>query len=222
MKTTIRKLAMAPLLAVLSLAVTTGKAWAVITPSANLDLHVNFAGQLSVKVDDVYASTRAVSGGPATAQVPASSATVTNDATGLTEQWQLSLAASTGNWTVTSATSASPGLDKFDYQAMFISSDTASSCPAAGHPRWEGPVSTVTAVAEYYRSFRYSDPTVVNGSTGKPDVNTGTQNGNMYVVNGAFPGSGKRGLCVRVRLPSSISTQSSQLIRLTITAASAL
>ena len=222
MKRTMKQTGLGLSLMALALVVGTGKAWAVLTPSANLDLHVNFSGQLSVKVDDVYASTRAVSGGPNVALVP-SSATVTNDASGLTEQWQLSLAVTTGTWSVTNATSTAPGLDKFDYQALFISSHTTSACPGIADVKWEGNVSTVTTTAEYYRSYRYSEPTAVQGATGKPDVNTGAQDGNMYVSSGGpFNGSGRRGLCVRIRLPSSVTVDNSALIRLTVTAATAL
>src|SRR3989338_6504203 len=150
------------------------------------------------------ASTTAVNGGPNTALVP-SSATVTNDSTGLTEQWQLSLAASTGNWTVTTATSTAPGLDKFDYQALFVSSvSVTANCPGIADNRWRDNVSTVTAVSPVpYRTGMFSDPTVIDGGTRQPDA----ANGNMYVNDEAtglpFRGSGRRGLCVRIKLPSS-------------------
>src|SRR3989338_5635304 len=101
------------------------------------------------------ASTTAVNGGPNTALVP-SSATVTNDSTGLTEQWQLSLAASTGNWTVTATTSTAPGLDKFDLQALFISSAATAACPAAGASPWDNFVSTVSASPTPYRPAIFS------------------------------------------------------------------
>ena len=222
MNKTIVKKTLGLLVMALSFVVGAQKAEAVLTSSANLDLHVNFSGQLSVKVDDVYASTRAVSAGPNTAVVP-SSASVTNDSTGLTEQWQLSLAASTGNWTVNATTSTTPGLDHFDYQALFVSSvTTASNCPASGASQWDNNVSTVSTSPVPYRSDMFADPTAVLGATGLPDVTSGVSNGNMYTLNTSFNGAGRRGLCVRLRTPSSVSTQQTQLIRLTVTAAPAL
>ena len=205
----------------LALLALVGRAQAATTGTAYLDLQVGYNGTLSVKIDGVQYSTRSVSGGPNTLQAPASSSTVTNDATGLTEQWQLSVA-STGNWTVAGATTTAPGLDAYAYQALFISSVAASACPAPGASNWDSNVSTVTGTATSYLGLRYSDPTVLNGTTGKPDVNSGAQDGNMNVLDSTTPGAGRRGLCVRLYMPGSVSTQQSQMIRLTITAASAL
>ena len=210
-------------------------AQAALTTSANLDLTVTFSGQLSVKVDDLEFSTRALSNQSAgVTVVPASSATVTNDSTGITERWQLKVANVTegGGWSVVDTTGSQGGGDyclsnpggagcpqanEFALQALFISSAAAATCPNHNDLAWDTYVSTVGASDLLYRTARYAKTSTDFGIDGAPDQTTGTADGNMHAVNTGL-GRGRRGLCVRLTMPAGSTYMNEQILRLTITA----
>ena len=211
------------------------------TNPVNLDLLVTFSATLSVKIDGIQYSTRTL--GPLSAgqtAVPPSSATVTNDAAGLTEKFQLStldaspasvsplwsVGLTTGNTpggtfcATTVGGAGCPGPDTYALQALFISSAASAACPVASATDWDTFKSTVAATVQTYVSNYFSDTTFsLNGGSGQPDQTSGAQDGNMFAVS-ANPSSGigKRGLCVRLTMPSASSTVSQHTVRLTITA----
>ena len=213
MKKTIKTLAALGMFLVLAVVVAQ-KAQAVATNPAYLDLKVTFTGALSVKVDGLEYSSRTFSAGSNATIVP-SSATVTNDATGLTERWDLSVAtvAGNGNWAVQSTTNTAPSTDEFALQAVFISSDTTAVCPGPGDGRWDSIDSIVTGAAQMYLNTRYADATVQGTTTGEPDV---PANGNMFV--NMPDGRGQRGMCVRFYMPFGSTEIGEQTIRSTVTA----
>ncbi len=222
------------------------QAWAAAptpTPFADEDLLVSFTAALSVKIDGIQYSSRTL--GPLAAGqtfVPASSATVTNDSSGLTEKFQLttvdaSPASVTPLWSVGLATGSQPGggfcaanqgdpscpgLDTYALQALFISSSSLVGCPGSPNGDWDTYASTVAATATTYVAGYFSDTSVAfgdnNGGTGNPDQTAANKNGNMFAVSGGTDGRGKRGLCVRLTMPSASSTVSQHTVRLTITA----
>ena len=212
------------------------------TNPARLDLTVTFTGTLSVTVDGVQYSTRDLGSLNAGATyVPASSATVRNDSSGLTEKWQLSAVDvsttdSNNKWTVVNTTGSTPGgnacssgggscpaADQVALQALFISSQTAGvSCPINTNGDWDVYMSTVDGNAKNYTSTRYADinpATAANYPWGSPDVTTpAARDGNMYATVGRSDGAGKRGLCVRLTMPAGSADLDTHIIRLTITA----
>ena len=217
---------------------------AAATPFADLDLLVSFTANLSVKIDGIQYSSRTL--GALTAGqtfVPVSSGTVTNDSAGLTEKYQLTtLDASPASvsplWGVGLATGSTPGgsfcsisvgdpscpgLDTYALQAVFISSANTTGCPSATQSDWDIYASTVALTPTTYMSSYFSDTSVLfgtnGGGTGDPDQTAGTHNGNMFATV-VSPGSGigKRGLCVRLTMPSASTTVSQHTVRLTITA----
>jgi hypothetical protein len=216
-------------LTALALAGSAIQAWA--TNPAYLDLMVSWNGTLSVNVDGVAFSTRSVtiSGGSNQLVVPGS-ATVTNDGN-ITEMWQLSVSTVngvvSGSWANTGSTVTQPGLDQYAYQALFVSSAAAATCAdqgttvawGAGNARWNLYTSTVTSTPVTYKPAMYADATVQGGANGAPDATSGLGNGEMYKSNTPSPGNGIRGLCVRLAMPGSVSSQTSQVVRLTVTAA---
>jgi hypothetical protein len=214
----------------------------VATNPANEDLLVTFTAALSVKIDGIQYSTRTL--GPLSAgqtSVPTSSATVTNDSAGLTEKFQLTTAdVSTGAvsplWTVAPATGnvggglfcaanpgdpSCPGADAYALQALFISSANSAGCPTNVTADWDLFKSTVAVTATTYSTGYFADTSAgfgnQNGGTGNPDQTAGIQNGNMFAI-GNPDGRGKRGLCVRLTMPSSSLSTGQHIIRLTVTA----
>lgn len=205
--------------------------------NANLDLTVSFSGTLSVIIDEVQYSTRALGAlGASSINVPASSATVRNNGT-VTGKWQLSVAdasypgAGADVWSVITTTGLNPGgascvtagcpgHEEFALQALFISSAATAGCPVNTASDWDTFVSTVGSSGTTYIAGRYADTTFsLNGGTGNPDNSTaGATNGNMYVYN-ATNGVGKRGLCVRLIMPATSDTSDTHIIRTTLTAA---
>ena len=214
---------------------------AAATPFADLDLLVSFTANLSVKIDGIQYSSRTV--GPLQAGVtfvPLSSATVTNDSAGLTEKYTLTtldaspasvsplwgVGLTTGNTpggsfcSTTVGGAGCPGSDTYALQALFISSAASAGCPVASAPDWDTFASTVAISGQTYLSSFYADNTFsLNGASGNPDQTGGAQNGNMFAVSSnPASGVGKRGLCVRLTMPSASSTVSQHTVRLTITA----
>ncbi len=218
-----------------------GRVFAAATVFANEDLLVTFAGSLSVKIDGIQYSSRTLTGASQTAGnaasgqtvVPGSSATVTNDAAGITEKWQLTTAdvgAATPLWGVVSTTGATgggtfcsvtgggtcPGTDQYALQALFISSAAVAVCPSNTSVDWDSYVSTVGTVGNTYLLSQYADTAAVFAGISTPDQTTGAQNGNMFA--NVASGVGRRGLCVRLTMPAGSTSVGQHVIRLTITA----
>jgi hypothetical protein len=220
----------------LALGVWGARSAGAVTNPAYEDLTVTFSGNLSVKVDGVQYSTRALGNLAAgVTVVPTSSATVTNDGS-FTEKWQLSTLDVTGapNWSLVTTTgntgggtycsttvggAGCPGLEQYALQALFISSATAgATCPTNVSAAWDTYVSTVGGTTNTYLTTQYADTAVIGTATGNPDGTTGTANGNM-LINNVSTGTGQKGLCVRLTMPASVDTATGQqVIQLTITA----
>ena len=215
---------------------------ATATTPAHEDLLVSFTANLSVKIDGIQYSTRTLGARNYGETIVPSSATVTNDSAGLTEKFQLhTLDASPGTvsplWNVALTTgntpggafcgttqggAGCPGADAYSLQALFISSANTVGCPTSTDADWDTFASTVAASVTAYMSSYFADTSagfgLNGGGTGNPDQTTGAQNGNMLAVSGGTDGRGKRGLCVRLTMPSASTTVSQHTVRLTITA----
>ncbi len=135
-----------------------------------------------------------------------------------------------------------PGANQYAIQALFVSSNTAAGayntggCPWPGATDWNGYVSTVPAHQGWsslaanptmnyniYTSTTLADPATVAFATGLPDSSqvglTGQAgSGDMLPLNDQIAGTGKRGLCVRVTMPSGSTSALAQEIQLEITA----
>ena len=226
----------------LAMAFVTGARAATATSPAHEDLIVSFTAALSVKIDGVQYSTRTLGPRNFGETVVPSSATVTNDSAGLTEKFQLhtldaSPAAVTPLWTVAAATGSTgggtfcgtnqagagcPGADQYGLQALFISSANTVGCPTATDPDWDVFKSTVAATPTTYIAGYFSNTSAGfgnnGGGTGNPDQTGGAQNGNMHSIFAGSDGRGRRGLCLRLTMPSASTTVSDHTVRLTITA----
>ena len=192
----------------------TGKAGAVPTPTAYLNINVTFNNAMSVTVDSVESSTYTKNWTtPNEVLTSVSSATVSNNSI-VTERWKLytndtSLTTSGSSWTLVGSTSiVAVGPDQFALQAVFGSSNTigtgCSAISAAG--TWNKtanapPLSYGFASGTQYTSAgQLASPELTNaGGSQLPDV--GTNSGSMY--NGS-----KRALCWRIIAPySTVATQ---------------
>lgn len=136
-----------------------------------------------------------------------------------------------------------PTANQYAIQALFVSSNTAAGaygtsngCPYLTASDWNGNVSTVPAHVGFgsaaanptedfavYTSTELADPNAVLGVNGNPDSSnpllTGqTTSGDMLPQNDQVAGTGKRGLCVRVTMPSATTVTIQQEIQLEITA----
>jgi hypothetical protein len=141
--------------------------------------------------------------------------------------------------------SSCPGANQYAIQALFVSSMTSAGpygdttgtpCPDLLAVDWNGYVSTVPAHSGFpslavnpledfavYTSTEFADPALILSASGYPDSNISSLSlpnpGDMLPYAGAAgPGTGRRGLCVRVTMPSSASTTLPQIIQLEITA----
>ena len=241
--TTLKKLgaALGTFLA-LAMAFTQDAGAATATNPAHEDLIVSFTAALSVKIDGVSYSTRTLGPRNYGETVVPSSATVVNDSAGLTEKFQLhTLDASPATvsplWTVASSTGSlgggsfcatvqggagCPGSDQYALQALFISSANTVGCPANSNADWDNFASIATGVAQTYTSALFANTSAGfgnnGGGTGNPDQTGGAQNGNMFSIFSGSDGRGRRGLCVRLTMPSASTTVSDHTVRLTITA----
>lgn len=194
---------------------------------ASLNIDVTIVGSMSVSVDASDSSTHTAVWNTATANqelVSAASATVTNDALGVTSLWALSTNAQSINttgdpeqWALATTTApALPGADQFSLQAVFGSSNTAvAGCPGAGDAAWQhGSAQPLTSVPVVYTSTVFAAPSLgAGGGTPLPDLTAPGTDGRM------FAGS-KRALCWRVIAPASTSTTDAQNIQITVTAVS--
>jgi len=201
----------------LALAMTAGKAQASGGNPAYLDLKVTFTGAFSIAVDGNQSSTQAFNV-TTNLQVVTASATVTNDSSGLTEKWQLSVASVPGlggDWAVKETTETTPGINEYALQAVFMSSAAANqACPIKTDTLWDLTPSIVKGAMQTYISTLFADATDIDGANGKPDEN----DGKMYATS-VGAGHGKRRLCARFYAPLGSSTVGEHVIRLTLTAA---
>jgi hypothetical protein len=138
-----------------------------------------------------------------------------------------------------------PGADQYAVQALFVSSrttagayGTGTNCPAIDAADWDAVVSTVpvmpgfepaagqAAIPATYLANQFADTnspaTATLGGSGEPDSSipglsgAGTP-GTMLPLDNQIAGAGKRGLCVRVTMPSATASPS-QTIQLGINA----
>ena len=210
-------------------------------PNANLDLLVSFTANLSVNIDGVQYSTRTLGALTAGQTFVPSSATVNNDSNGLTEQFQLSGAdvstTAVTLWSLVTTTGSTAGgnfcagnigavscpqQDQYALQALFISSANTTGCPSAVTGDWDQYMSTVGVTGVTYTSNIYADTSAGfgnnGGGTGNPDQISVGHNGNMFSNKSASNGQGRRGLCVRLTMPSASTSVNTHVLRLTITA----
>lgn len=140
---------------------------------------------------------------------------------------------------------ACPGADQYTLQALFVSSrttagayGTGTNCPAVDAADWDRVVSTVPAMSGFvpagsqvagyatYLADQFADADspakATLGGWGEPDSSipglsgVGTP-GTMLPLDNQIPGAGKRGLCVRVTMPSATASPA-QTIQLAINA----
>ena len=132
-----------------------------------------------------------------------------------------------------------PGANEYGVQALFVSSNTAGglygqaagNCPAVNAAVWDTVLDTVpvkqgftpgaleAAGVAVYTSAYFANSAVISGASGNPDVTSGVSNGDMYSYYAvAGSGQGQRGLCLRVTMPNTATTQSQQTITVEITA----
>ena len=210
-------------LALAALAGLLGTGTAQVTNPAYLNIDVTIMANLSVAVNGQQSSTHDVTWNTMTSNaklVSAATATVTNDSGGQTEKWALSTNANSINtaggsdyWTLDTTTDTLPGDDFFALQAVFGSSNTlASACPGATSGDWDQDFATeITSSLQNYTSARFSDTSLSNDGSPKPDLITGNADGRMF-------NASKRALCWRVIRPLSTQTADQQNIQLIITA----
>jgi hypothetical protein len=131
-----------------------------------------------------------------------------------------------------------PVANEYGVQALFVSSNTTggiygnnNACPAVNATVWDAVLDTVpvkqgwtpgtgeAAGVAIYTSAYFANNAVVSGASGNPDVIAGVSNGDMYSYYAvAGSGEGQRGLCLRVTMPNTATTQSQQTITVEITA----
>ena len=195
-----------------------GKAKAANPAVLNIDVTVT--ASLSVNVNG-YASSTVTAGGWSptnTKLVSASSATVTNDSTGLTEKWALSTdttsidQGSAGVWTLLTSTLSAPGNDQFALQAVFGSTNTtAGGCPIATSPDWNVAASTPISVnPQTYTNSVFADSSLsIGGASADPDNSPNP--GDMFA-------SSYRALCWRIDGPAGVTQTDEQNIQIIVTA----
>ena len=214
--------ALAPALALLGLCI--GRAQATGSPLAALNIDVTISASVSVQVDGAASSsytTSAWSSPNHRIQPAILVAQVTNNSSGLSEQWWLSTNPTSINtvgnprtWSLVVSTNiADVGADSFAVQAVFISS-ASSSCPFIGAAVWN---STTTApalstVPALYTSTRFADSEY--GGNYAPETKS---NSTVWAYNSAT-GNGLRGICWFVTGPASSVTPDRQNIQVIVTA----
>ena len=225
-------------LATFALAVTAGalglkSAFASQQTTAYLNIDVTVSAQLSVEVNSLASSTQTVAWSvTSSSMVSPSSATVTNNSTGLSERWELSTNAnsldqgSNGSWTLQTSTTGSIGQDQFALQAVFGSTNTVGgaagsapgACPSVSSTDWDQSFApAITTTQQYYTSSNFADTSLnVSGATANPDC---TAPGGSCVANGDMFANDYRALCWRLLGPSAVSSQDAQVIQLIVTAA---
>ena len=218
MKTQMKKWTLGLSLGVIGLWVGTSKAKAANPAVLNIDVTVT--ASLSVNVNGVASSSVTASGWSPTNTklVSASSATVTNDSTGLTEKWALSTDTTSidqgtaGSWTLLTSTLSAPGNDQFALQAVFGSTNTTvGGCPSATSGDWNVAASTPISVnPQTYTDSTFADSTLsIGGASANPDnsPNPGDMFANSY-----------RALCWRIDGPTGITQTDEQNIQIIVTA----
>ncbi len=187
---------------------------------AVLNIDVTVSASLSVNVNGLASSSVTAAGWSvsSTQLVSASSATVNNDSSGVTEKWALSTNANSydqgvsgSSWTLVTSTLSAPGNDQFALQAVFGSSNTAQgACPIATAPDWNASYAApLTTSPQTYINSLFADTTLNNLGTPNPDDSP--SNGDM------FAGS-KRALCWRIAGPSGITQTDTQNVQIIVTA----
>lgn len=197
-----------------------GTAKARAANPAVLNIDVTVTASLSVNVNGYASSTATASGWSPTNTklVSASSATVTNDSTGLTERWALSTdttsidQGTSGTWTLVTSTLSTPGNDHFALQAVFGSTNTTvGGCPNATSGDWNVAASTPISVdPQTYTDSTFADSTLsIGGASANPDDSPNP--GDMFA--GDY-----RALCWRIDGPSGITQTDTQNIQIIVTA----
>ena len=221
---------------VLAIAATTlglGKAFASQQTTAYLNIDVTVSAQLSVEVNSLATSTQTVAWSvTSSSMVSPSSATVTNNSTGLSERWELSTnptsldQGSNGSWNLQTSTTGSIGQDQFALQAVFGSTNTVAgaagsapgACPSVSSTDWNqsfAPAVTTSLVS--YSSTTFADSSLdISGASANPDC---TSAGGSCVANGDMFANDYRALCWRVLGPSSVSSTDNQIVQVIVTAA---
>ena len=210
-----------------------GRAFASQQTTAYLNIDVTVSATLSVEVNSLETSSQTVTWSvTSSSMVSPSSATVTNNSTGLSERWELSTNASSldqgtnGSWTLQTSTTGTIGQDQFALQAVFGSTNTvgglagsaSGACPSVSSTDWNASFApAVTTSLAYYTSTTFADPSLdVSGATANPDC---TAAGGSCVANGDMFSNDYRALCWRVLGPSSVSSTDNQIVQVVVTAA---
>ena len=209
------------------------KAHASQQTTAYLDIDVSVSAQLSVEVNSLETSTQSV-GWTETNQdmVSPSSATVTNNSTGLSERWELSTNSQSsdqgtgGSWSLQTSTTGSIGQNQFALQAVFGSTNTVAgaagsasgACPSVSSSDWNQSFApAITTTPQYYTSTNFADPSLsISGASANPDC---TSAGGSCVANGDMFDNDYRALCWRILGPSSVSNTDNQVVQVIVTAA---
>jgi hypothetical protein len=199
--------------------------------SAYLNIEVTISATLSVTVDNVASSSYTTnwSGTPNQALASASTATVTNNSTALSEGWALSTWGTTldisgggsqETWANANSTS-SVGTNAFGVQAVFGSSATASGgCPGAAAADWAtgtlAPPLTTSAVS--YTATTFADGANATMNKDQSGVSNAVNAEPDDTVKNLLFVNGKRALCWRAIMPSSTYTTHKQEIQIVVTA----
>ena len=205
-----------------------GRAQATVVPPpalAALNIDVTISASVAVQVDNAAASTYTAAGWSPSSRilVSASTATVLNNSSGLTEQWWLSTNATSINavgnaltWALAPSTiTALVGADSFAVQAVFVSS-LAVQCPVYNDWRWATSLAPplTSALTQYNQyQFLFNEYDTVNKQSAPDNLTKGT----MAPYNAAT-GAGQRALCWRVVGPSTSQTLDMQNVQIIVTA----
>ena len=197
-----------------------------VTPRAALNIDVTISASVAVQVDNAATSTYTAAGwSPANRfLVSASTATVTNASSGLSEQWWLATNAASINtagnaltWSLaTSTITTTIGGDSFAVQAVFVTS-AAVQCPVYNDWRWStSNAPPLTSVPAQYtqNQFLFNEYDGTMGGRSNPD-NLPKSLMSAFI---SATGAGRRALCWRVVGPTSTSTPDLQNIQIIVTA----
>ena len=209
------------------------QAYATQQTTAYLDIDVTVSAALSVEVNSLETSTQNVNWSvTSSSMVSPSSATVTNNSTGLSERWELSTNATSidqgtnGSWSLLTSTTGSIGQDQFALQAVFGSTNTVAgaagsasgACPSVSSSDWNQSFApAITTTPQYYTSTNFADSSLsISGASANPDC---TSAGGSCVANGDMFDNDYRALCWRILGPSSVSNTDNQVVQIIVTAA---
>ena len=204
------KWAGAALLALMGLAA--GRAEAGQGTSSYLYIDVTIATTLSVSVNNVGASSVAVTWTGTPTLAATSIATVDNDTGFLAERWELkttgfSADATTGltGWTIAGA----PALETVEVQAVFVSN--SGGCPLASAAEWNNPLiaPALTTLQTAYGPANLLADSQLGGvpAATEPDGPSNRMNAGST-----------RGLCWKLGMPSSTGLTNAQIVPVIVTA----